>query len=178
VKSKVKRREKQKIKNYLFPCFYILGWIGLFSLPNNIFHEGEGILRWLPFLLIFIVFPSILFKALEKLNLEEDLKLTIAIGSVFLGIPFGIIMGEIADKEIEIYGEETTGIIEDAWLMTRKSRSSIWAVNAKYIVNGKNFKTSTKENKERTYTKGDTITIIYSKKTPQLSEIKELMKNE
>ncbi|KAA5827793.1 hypothetical protein FPF71_02855 [Algibacter amylolyticus] len=96
--------------------------------------------------------------------------------SVFLGIPFGLFLSFQSECELEEYGKMTYGIIDEAWLFIRKSRTDVWSVRAKYKVGNKTFYTSTKENSEKTFFEGDTITIIYSEKTPQMSEIVELKK--
>jgi hypothetical protein len=96
--------------------------------------------------------------------------------SVFLGIPFGIWLGIQSDKELLDNGIQTTGIIYKSWNLRRKSRADVWSVRAKYIVNNKYYRTSTKDNLEKTLFEGDTVTIIYSSKTPQMSEILELNK--
>ena len=163
--------------NKLFPFFYLAIWfIILFILPKDIFYSGSGIMRWIVFGAIFLILPYLLYKSLELTSLVKKVRTGIAYISVFLGIPFGIWLGMQSDMELKNNGKQTYGIIEKAWIVKRKSRADVWSVKAKYSVDNKLYYTSTKENPEKKLTIGDTITILYSKTTPQMSEILELKK--
>jgi len=160
-----------------FAILYLFVWSSiLFLTPKDVFHSGEGIMRWIIFGAIFFLLPYLLYKSIEKTTLTKIAKKGIAYLSVFLGIPFGLFLSSQSERELEDYGKETYGIIDQAWLLVRKSRTDVWSVRAKYNVGNKTFHTSTKENPEKTLFEGDTITIIYSEKTPQMSEIIELKK--
>ena len=160
-----------------FSLLYLLVWSSiLFLTPKDVLYSGEGIMRWIIFGAIFFILPYLLYKSIEKTRLTKKAKKGIAYMSVFLGIPFGLFLSSQSERELEDYGKETYGIIDKAWLLVRKSRTDVWSVRAKYNVGNKTFYTSTKENPEKTLFEGDTITIIYSEKTPQMSEIMELKK--
>tara|TARA_B100001179_G_scaffold227394_1_gene209877 strand:- start:1238 stop:1678 length:441 start_codon:yes stop_codon:yes gene_type:complete len=144
--------------------------------PKDVIYSGEGIMRWIIFGAIFFILPYLLYKSVEKTELTKKVKKGIAYLSVFLGIPFGLFLNSQSERELNNYGKETYGIIDKAWLLVRRKRTDVWSVRAKYNVGNKTFYTSTKENPEKTLFAGDTITIIYSEKTPQMSEIMELKK--
>ncbi len=161
----------------IFAILYFFVWSSiLFLTPKDVFYSGEGIMRWIIFGAIFFLLPYLLYKSIEKTTLTEKAKKGIAYLSVFLGIPFGLFLSSQSERELKDYGKVTYGIIDEAWLLVRKNRNDVWSVRAKYSVGNKTFYTPTKENPEKTLFKGDTITIIYSQKTPQMSKIKELKK--
>lgn len=103
------------------------------------------------------------------------LSIVIAYASVFLIIPFAIWLGTQSARELKNNGSETYGIIHKAWYSRQKSKADVWSIQAKYLVNNKLYYTSTKQNPNKTLFVGDTVTIIYSKSTPQMSEILELI---
>ena len=146
----------------------------MFLIPKEVFYSGEGIMRWIVYAGIFILLPYILFKSLELTSFSKKTRKGVAYLSLFLGIPFGLWLNTQKEKELNENGKITYGIIDKAWLVVRKSRTNVWSVKAKYIVENKIFHTSTKENPEKTLIIGDTVTINYSEKTPQMSEITEL----
>lgn len=161
--------------NKLFPLTYILIWLSvIFFTPTEVFYSGDGILRWIVFSGIFLMLPYLLYKSLELTSLAKKTRKGIAYLSVLLGIPFGLWLNAQGEKELEENGKLTHGIIDKAWLVVRKSRTDVWSVRAKYTVGDKIFYTSTKANPEKSLFQGDTITIIYSETTPQMSEIMEL----
>ncbi|WP_106795172.1 hypothetical protein [Aquimarina sp. Aq78] len=163
--------------NKLFPLLYLLIWgCILFGLPKEVFYSGEGIMRWIVFGGIFFILPYVLFKSLELTSLAKKTRSGIAIASVFLGIPFGLWLGIQSKAELKSNGNTTIGIIKKAWMVKRRNQADVWSVQAYYNVNNKPYKTSTKENPEKSLSKGDTVTILYSKTTPQMSEILELEK--
>jgi len=115
----------------------------------------------------------IFYKSIENLNYQKSILQALALSTVFLGIPFGIYLSESADNEIAEYKRSTVGVINKAWL-DKRGGSEVWSVRATYKVDGESYSTSTKENRDKTIFLNDTVTIIYSKKTPQMSEIHEL----
>ena len=163
-------------KNLLFPILYATIWVFiLFLIPKSILYSGTGILRWVVFAAIFVLLPYLLNKSLQLVSISEGARTALTFLSVFLGIPFGIWLGIQSDKELLNNGRRTFGVVERAWNLERKSRADVWAITAKYVVNNKYYRTSTKENPEKTLFEGDTVTILYSKRTPEMSEIIELV---
>lgn len=86
-------------------------------------------------------------------------------------MPFGLFLNLSAQQELKEYGVKTHGTITKAWLWVRRSRTDVWSVQATYKVGDKIYRTSTKENPEKSLFKGDTVMVIYATKTPELSEI-------
>ena len=169
--------EKEKFVNKIdLPILYISIWVILYNLPREIYHVGgnNGIEGWLLGITTFLILPFLLFKTLRRNGFSKDSSKGLAYGSVFLMFPFVLLIQSEDDKELEIYQKETIGIINKAWMMNRRKKKSIWAVQAEYKIEGKTYQTSSKDDKDMTLSLGDTVTIIYSSKTPQMHEIKEL----
>ncbi len=169
--------EKEKNINKIgLPILYISFWIILYKLPRGMWYDGgdNGIEGWLIGIIGFLILPFLLFKSLRKIGLSKEPSKALAYSSVFLMIPFVLLIGSEDNKEMEFFQEETIGIVNKAWMMNRRKRRSTWAVQAKYRVNGEIYQTSTKDDIDKILSLGDTVTIIYSSKTPQMHEIKEL----
>lgn len=167
----------KKFQRLLYPILYIGTWLTiLFLIPNEVHYSGTGMLRWVVFGLIFFILPFLLYKSLTPISIPENARVAIIFASVFLGIPFAIWLGNRAETELLQNGNRTQGIIVKAWEQHYKSRQDEWLVQAKYRVGNKYFRTSSKTDDKRTLSEGDTVTVIYSERTPQLSEIQELTK--
>jgi len=166
-----------KIQHLIYPSLYIGTWLTiLFLFPDEAFYSGTGILRWVVYGLILSLLPFFIYKSLSPTHIVEKAKVTITFASVFLGIPFAIYLGNRAESELLIHGNRTQGIIVKAWETHYKSQQDEWLVQAKYRVGNKYYQTSSKTDDNRTLSEGDTVTVIYSERTPQLSEIQELAK--
>jgi len=165
-----------KIK-YILGILYISIWIMLYFLPREFMHVGgkDGIEPWLIFGLTFFILPFILFKILKDCQIKHEQAKGWAFGSVFLIAPFIMLINKEDKIEFEKYKTENIGVITEAHVVHRRKRRSIWNVQAEYKIGGELFKTSYKEDEDKILTKGDTVTILYSSKTPQLSEILELI---
>lgn len=164
-----------KIQHLIYPTLYIGTWLTiLFLIPDEVHYSGTGLLRWVVFGSIFLMLPFLLNKSLAGTLLPENARVAITFASVFLGIPFAIWLGNRAESELLQNGNRTQGIIVKAWEAHYKSRQDEWLVQAKYRVGNEYYRTSSKTDDNRTLFEGDTVTVIYSERTPQLSEIQEL----
>ena len=167
------------MRKILYLIIYILIWIILYSIPRSYFHVAgnSNLYPVLFFILIILILPLILSEALLKFKVTENLSTKISLASIALIIPFTLIVMNEDDNELEKYGKETKGVIYKAWFNRTAKRGEHWSVQAKYIVDEKIYRTSTKRDKHRILKKGDTVIIIYSSKTPQMNEIKELLES-
>ena len=166
--------EKEKFINKIgLPILYISIWVILYCLPREIYHV-QGIEGWLLLITIFLILPGLLFKILRRNGFSEDSSKKLAYGSVFLIFPFMLLIVFEDDKELEIYQKETIGIVNKTWIMNQRRKRSNRVVQAEYKIEGKTYQTSPEKDEDMILRFGDTVTIIYSSKTPQIHEIKEL----
>ncbi|MFT6983803.1 MAG: hypothetical protein ACJAUD_002583 [Crocinitomicaceae bacterium] len=165
-----------RIQHFVFPTLYIGTWlIIMFLLPKEVFYSGTGFLRWVVYGIIFFILPYLLYKSIKKTGLSQNMVTAITFASVVLGIPFAILLGFRAESELLDHGTRTKGIVTKAWKAQIKSRQDQWLVQAKYLVDNQYYLTSSKNDDHRTLIVGDTVTVIYSQQTPQLSEIEQLI---
>jgi hypothetical protein len=115
--------------------------------------------------------PYILFKALTEFNVDIKKKWCATFGSIFLLVPYGILVGQLDDKRLSDKSEQTKGIVYEKWSTKRKP-----LLRAKYKVNNKIYETFSKTDYNDLLAVGDTVTIIYWTEYPELSKIKELEK--
>ncbi len=160
-----------------FPLLYLIGWVLLYCLPRRFYNVGgdNGYEGWLLFIIMFIILPIILYKALLSNKIKAEIAKCIALGSIFFAIPFILIIDKEETAELDSFKTETIGIVSKAWTVKRKHRSPVWNIQASYNVNGKSYRSSSKDDKDKTLALGDTVTIIYSSKTPENCDIKELI---
>ena len=150
---------------------YVLYWLFLYyGLPREIYHMGHGLLRWFPAISILLILP-ILFFYIVRRTIATLFAMILAANSVFLAIPFTLIMGAEDGKEFNKNNLETNGVITKS---VYDKRNSKWNVFATYYVDGRKYTTSAKEDKFGLLQMDDEVTIIYSTKVPQMSKIKEL----
>lgn len=155
---------------------YVLIWVSLYFVPRRVYHVGgdNNLEPWILFAVFFIVLPLVLYSALRSYNIAAKTRTLAAMASVFLVLPFVWITSTVDDQELSQYRKETTGIIVKAWLNDKRKQSDIWSVQAVYHVNGRRYQTPTNEDRDRTLENGDTVSVVYSSRTPEISEIREL----
>jgi hypothetical protein len=187
-KQKKKRAMKKGSRKNLSKVDYfkLLAYLGLsitiiffmfFSIPDSILYAKRGLLRWLPFFLIFFGIPYFLFKALAFFH--REVALTIGVGSVLLlGPLFGIQCGKNEKNALEKDGIVTIGYISEKWEETYKSSQSQWRVKAKFKASGRWYETFSLHDKENKLKVKDKIEIIYSKRNPEINNIYFMFKNE
>ncbi|CAL2082709.1 hypothetical protein [Tenacibaculum sp. 190524A02b] len=160
---------------------YILTIIGLililfFGLGDNILYAKKGILRWIPFAIIFILIPYVISLLLIDFNFEKIKKRGISIGSVLIiGPLFGFWFGYLSDKELEKDSLKTIGIVSEKFKSGKRSGSpGKWLIKCDFKVDNKSYTTFSKKDIYNQYKIGDTLTIKYSKRNPENNIIIEL----
>ena len=166
------------IKRTILPILYISIWAMMLILPRGFFlSEGVStIMGWGDFVIVFLFLPFLLYLALKKNGVSKNLSKGIVYGSLFLFIPYIIFIGFIEEKEIQQFRKETIGITIHTYMVRYKRGRTLQNIQVKYKVGGKEYQTTAADPNE-IYNVGDTVTIIYSTKTPEISRIKELMEN-
>ena len=160
----------------LLPLSYLILWILIFLIPNKFIFGGDNEIRgWIIVISMFIVIPFYLFKILRINNLHYEVSKTIALGSAFLIFPWFIWKKAEAKNELRLHQKEIIGVINKSYSVERRKKPSVWSVQAQYVIDGKIYTTSRKEDKDRILIRGDSVTVIYSEITPEISEIKEIM---
>lgn len=165
--------EKRKL---ILSGLYFFGWLVLFILPNRFYYQQGDSQLVVVFLMCFLALPTILFFALKEFNISDKNVKTITYASGFLVIPFIFFIKSEGQNELENYQKETKGLVTKAWMHSRYKKIAAWTVNVRYVVNNETYKISFKKDRNKILSRGDTVTIIYSSKTPAISEIKELEK--
>lgn len=165
------------IDRIILPTSYVLAWVSIYFLPRRIFNVGgdNGAESWILFAVFFFGLPLLLRFILKKNGIAGVKLKAIVYGSVFLAIPFVLFLDSEDNEELKTNGVQTVGVIDKAWLRTQRRQTPTWSVQATYSVNGTSYRTSTKEDADKTLQSGDTVVVVYSSKTPEISEIKELL---
>ena len=165
------------IYRIILPTCYVLAWVIIYFLPRRMFNVGgdNGAESWILFGVLFFGLPLLLQFILKRNEITGDKLKVIVYGSVFLAIPLVLLISSEDERELKRYGLQTTAVIDKAWLSTQRRRTPIWSVQATYRVGEIVYRSSTKDDADETLQAGDTVTVIYSSKTPEICEIKELL---
>lgn len=175
MKKKDLKTKKQPISNKNEWKIYSISIIGLllfmfFGLPDEILYAKGLLFRLIPFLLLFFVLPYLILELLRLTNIENKWIFSLALSSTFIIAPiFSFWLGYISEKDLEKYENHTEGIVSEKW----KSKN-VWLLKCKFIVNGSEYETFSKTDKENRFHIGDKLSIRYSSKTPDNCEIVEL----
>jgi hypothetical protein len=160
---------------------YLIIYIGLltfifFGLSDNIIYDNsQDILSWLPFILLFIVQPFLVYKIARTFDIPISYVIAIAALSILVSGPvFGIYLGKKQDKELADHGRTTTGIVYKKWETFRKQRHNEWLLRCNFTVNGKVYSTFSVQDKNNQYKVGDTLHVLYSDTNPQNCIVVEL----
>jgi len=161
------------MRKWILIFAYVTFWILIIPdrLPYFIIYDKSRVVLLIFGLLLMFVPPYILFKVLTEFNVDIKKKWGVTFGSVFLLIPYGILIGQLDDKRLSDKSEQTKGIVYEKWTTKRKP-----LLRAKYKVDNKAYETFSKTDYNDLLEVGDTVTIIYWTEYPELSKIKELEK--
>jgi hypothetical protein len=141
-------------------------WGGVIS------YEKSRIIVALYIGILIVVLPYLLFKILTEFQVKENSKWYAAILSIFiLVIPYAIWTGKVDEERLRDSGAETIGVVYKDWISRRKH-----LVRVKYSVDHIEYTTFSKTDRHKVLALGDTVTIIYWTKNPELCKIKELWK--
>lgn len=143
-----------------------------FGLPNSILYS-QGIMGWIPFILIMFVQPFLLYKMLNSFGAPDPIEaIAIPLSILVVGPLFGIYSNNVEEKRLRDNGAETKGIVHEKQYQSWKNKG--WFIKCNFEVDAKTYSTFNITDKHNKYQIGDTLTIRYYKKFPQQCIIKEL----
>jgi len=161
--------------------FYVVLYIGLllfvfFGLPDKIiYHKLSDLLSWLPFILLFIFQPLLVYKICKIFDINNQYSIGIAALSVLISGPtYGIYLGTQQNKELSQYGKQTTGIVCKKWETLKYQKHYEWLLRCKFVVNGTNYSSFSVQDKKNLFHIGDTLHIMYSERNPENCVVVEL----
>ena len=157
--------------------FLLILYLGIlilifFGLPDKILYS-QDVIRWTPFILIFIVQTFLLYRLLQSFKIMQKHLLGIcALSVLVIGPSFGFYLGYKDERDFQQNGEETKGIVYKKWY--KYGKNSEWLLRCQYEVDGVIYSTFSETDEENRYQVGDTLTVIYIKNYPPKCKIKEL----
>lgn len=167
------------MKKFLYPFLYICLLVFIFfGLPDKVLYDKrQNILTWLPFILIFLCQPFLLYMICRMLNIQHKISIVVAALSILIFGPlFGIYQKRQQKKELTQHGNQTIGIVYKKWKAYSRHSSEL-LLRCHFIVNGKEYSTFSVNDDENIYKVGDTLHILYSERNPENCIIVELEKN-
>ena len=102
-----------------------------------------------------------------RFNFEYEKHLTLALSTVFLGIPIVLFQDYIKKNELIKNGEWTQATVIEATYNSGKNYSPF--IVSVFYVSNKKYKTNREENLNLCFKVGDTLDIIYHKKYPKMN---------
>jgi hypothetical protein len=117
---------------------------------------------------LLVVLPYILFRILTEFGVERNRKWYIIVFSGFLfAIVYFAWTNKVDNKRLKANSRETTGVVYKAWISRRKH-----LVRVRYSIGNKEFTTFSYTDHKKVLGIGDTVTIIYWPRNPELYRIK------
>lgn len=142
-----------------------------FGLPNEILYAKNGILKWLPFIIIFGFIPWLISKTLNPHKIRKDYMRGIYCAAILiLGPSFGIWSGVQSKNDLELNGELTKGVIYEKWFSNKKSEDE-WLLKCYFQYEGKKYSTFSQEDVYNQFQLGDSLEIKFSKNFPDNNRI-------
>ncbi len=162
------------MKTLLIITYFGLLILLFFGLPQNILN-GQSVIKWTAFLLIFFVQTFLLYKILTAFKISFNTKkIIVALSVLIIGPLFGFYSGQKTDVNLRKYGIETKGIVYEKWY--KYTQSSGWLLRCNFQADGKTYSTFSATDQHNKYKVGDTLTILYNSQFPQECIIEELDK--
>ncbi len=171
----MQQKNSLSVLQYLLPITYLGLWVFLYFLPRSYFHvAGNGFEGFFLFATFFLVLPYLLYLSLGINGIEKVKAKNGAYSSIFLMIPFCLLIHSEDHTALAANSLTTKGTITKAWMAIQQKQQPIWTVQASYRVKGIPYQTASQADKEKTLQLGDSVTIIYANGTPKISQIEEL----
>jgi len=161
------------LKKIIFPASILTIIYLVFVEYQDIFYVKSGFFRWLPLFLIFILIPILINLSLKQFEINNRVFYSFS-SVLILGPLTGILSGKIADKDLDLNGKITKGIVISKEWVKPKSQSGYWSLSCEFITKNKVYKTFSQTDRENIYQIGDTLSIKYSESNPENSTILEL----
>jgi hypothetical protein len=162
-----KKNQISLLASFWFVLIISVFWFLYIDTPESVMYARTGFLRWLPFILVFLVLPILLFKFINTVweNNSGWSIFVAAISVLAVGPTFGILSGEKQEKELRQNGEKVKGVVVNKWWAEKKGNDE-WLFVCEYFVDGKAYQTFSIPDKDNKFRLGDSLEIIYSKSNP------------
>lgn len=163
---------KEEPKN-LTPIVVLIATILIlfFGLPDEILYAKKGILRWLPFIVIFGFVPWLISIILNPHKIRKGYIQGIYCAAILiLGPSFGIWSGIQSENDLELNGGLTKGVIYEKWFSNSKSGDE-WLLKCYFQYEGKKYSTFSEEDVYNQFQIGDSLKIKFSKNYPDNNRI-------
>ncbi|MEL7118181.1 MAG: hypothetical protein AAFO07_02035 [Bacteroidota bacterium] len=163
----------KKDPKYLVPlsALIVVILVLFFGLPDEILYAKKGILKWIPFLMIFGLIPFLITKVLNHHNIRIDYIILGCCAAIFiLGPSFGMWLGIQSDNDLKINGNISQGVVYKKWLSNKNSKDE-WLVRCHFYYEGKQYSTFSEEDTDNQFQVGDSLLIKFSKKFPDNNKI-------
>jgi len=143
-------------------------YIMFIDVPNALIYARSGLLRWLPFVLIFGAFPYSVFKAIGLIYPKYSF--LIAIGSLLvIGPLFGMQLTRFDEIALSRDGEVAEGIITKKWEFKPGNREPEWLVQVSFDVNGQIYETHPQVDATNELKENQEMKVMYSKRNPAIN---------
>ncbi|MFT3793236.1 hypothetical protein [Flavobacterium sp.] len=142
-----------------------------FGMPDVVLYAKSGVLKWVPYGIIILVVPFLLYKILDGMKINSTLGWLIPIGSVLMvGIPYGHWTDDLKEKDLQQNGAVTDGVVVDVFEGSRESYHKLYFVG-EFEVDGKTYQTFSYDNKDHRFQIDDSIVVEYSRRNPENSRV-------
>ena len=150
---------------------------------DPVVYSHEGFSKWLPYILIFVAQPLVLYLLLTQISFKNfKIQKSLIVRGIIAISVLTIIMSYLyflqtkKENDLVLNGCKTRGIVYKKWQDNYKQDSK-WLLVCNFSVDGKPFYTFSETDKENKYKVGDTLTIIYSTRFLGNCIIEELENN-
>lgn len=142
-----------------------------FGLPNEILYAKEGILEWVPFIIIFALTPWRISRVLIPHNISKDhIQCIYCAAILILGPSFGFWSGIQAENDLKLNGKLAIGVMYKKWLSHGNSEDE-WLVRCYFSYKGEKYSTFSEEDVFNQFQTGDSLMIRFSANFPDNNRI-------
>ena len=141
----------------------------MYFIRRPIDNSEYFIIRFIPFIVIFLIIPVFELIALVLFTKRFTLSFGIAVVSIFvIGFTSGLYQEHLEKVELNQYGIWTKSVVTNNKPVAQKGGGRAWLIMCRYKANGQVFNTFYHTNANDKYKVGDTIRLIYSSKDPKI----------
>jgi hypothetical protein len=170
------------MKIFIISALYLFLVIAVYQfIPESILYNKTGYIILMPFIIAVLGFPYLVKIVLSKKKIGNLSPNHILSGLIIAGLAGSIISDTLQhrkiDKEFAKNAIETQGIVVEKFKGGSKNNRGMQIICEFFDKNDSAFNTFRNNDKENKYNIGDTLTINYLERNPEINKIMEFEKD-
>jgi hypothetical protein len=168
----IARRISERMKTRHWLLLILGNLLLIFFLPRSIIYSENKVFAFIFINSQYLIFqPLLIFNALRAFITNHELRVALAIASVFVFIPASMVEQARLEEEIAMSEMHTIAIVTNEKYLD-ESKKHGWYIQCSYSINGNNYTSEFMDDPQNKYAPGDTLRLVYLEDYPHVHAFK------